>query len=87
VHRKPCLFDNPVAPDIDGMKANAAETMPQEIMIRAIQNPCADPLEKRGWKATSNRKYAMKNNPAPNPNAASLKTERPGSYEAWRSRR
>ena len=35
----------PVEDDIDGMNANAAETMPQVIMMRAIQSARADSLQ------------------------------------------
>jgi PAS domain S-box-containing protein len=59
-------------PHIDGMNAKAAETIPQVIMMRAIQTR-APTLSKKMLEGTSNRKYPTKNRPAPSPKAASLK--------------
>jgi hypothetical protein len=52
------------------MKANRAEMTPQLNMMRAIQSRAPN-LSSARLDGTSNRKYEMKNKPAPKPYAAS----------------
>ena len=70
--------------DADILGASVADgrptSMPQVIMMRAIQTR-APTLSRKMFDGTSNRKYPMKNKPAPSPKAGFFQTEQPGSMD------